>query len=154
MIQNLWCTYGMEANTKLWRDSINHPYAKPFWDIPYSHCLITRSRCNVLIVRGEVKIWKEQAYKSHVCQITLKLQRANVPKFYRGKKLNCIHLTLTDAAEQVIHTAKKLTKIIERLHSQYQLIQPVTSLVCPVNWCSTDGGIETVHTVKLPSAAP
>lgn len=38
--------------------------------------------------------------------------------------------------------------------SWYQLSQPVTSFECPANCLITEGGSETVHTVKVPSAAP
>lgn len=38
--------------------------------------------------------------------------------------------------------------------SWYQLSQPVTSFECPANCLMTEGGSKTVHTVKVPSAAP
>lgn len=44
--------------------------------------------------------------------------------------------------------------INKRPQNQYQLIQPVTSFECPINCLITEGGIETLHTVKLPSEAP
>lgn len=45
-------------------------------------------------------------------------------------------------------------KLKTRLQNQYQLIQPVTSFECPINCLMTEGGMETLHTVKLPSDAP
>lgn len=42
----------------------------------------------------------------------------------------------------------------ERLKGQYQLIQPVTSFECPVNFFMIEGGSETVQTVIVPSVAP
>lgn len=45
-------------------------------------------------------------------------------------------------------------RIKERLEDQYQLIQPVTSFECPTNCLITEGGIDTLHTVRLPSEAP
>lgn len=45
-------------------------------------------------------------------------------------------------------------KYKKRLQKQYQLIEPVTSFECPSNCLMTEGGSETVHTVKVPSDAP
>lgn len=44
--------------------------------------------------------------------------------------------------------------IRKRPQKQYQSVQPVTSLEWPFNSLRTEGGSDTVHTVKVPSDAP